>query len=80
MAIWRHPELVRKLMLLGTGPRGGDSDLAHLYRRWAASGLGLIMTGNVMIDRRALGEPGNVMIEDEADLHALRQWAQAATG
>lgn len=21
---WRHPELVRKLMLLGTGPRGGD--------------------------------------------------------
>jgi pimeloyl-ACP methyl ester carboxylesterase len=24
---WRHPELVRKLMLLGTGPRGGDPDM-----------------------------------------------------
>jgi pimeloyl-ACP methyl ester carboxylesterase len=24
---WRHPELVRKLMLLGTGPRGGNPDL-----------------------------------------------------
>lgn len=23
---WRHPELVRKLMLLGTGPRGGDPE------------------------------------------------------
>ena len=23
---WRHPDLVRKLMLLGTGPRGGNSD------------------------------------------------------
>lgn len=24
---WRHPTLVRKLMLLGTGPRGGDPDM-----------------------------------------------------
>jgi len=53
--------------------------LVELYRRWAASGIGLLITGNVMIDRRALGEPGNVVIEDEADLPALRQWARAAT-
>jgi pimeloyl-ACP methyl ester carboxylesterase len=24
---WRHPDLVRKLLLLGTGPRGGDPDM-----------------------------------------------------
>jgi pimeloyl-ACP methyl ester carboxylesterase len=24
---WRHPKLVRKLMLLGTGPRGGNPDM-----------------------------------------------------
>nr|WP_297383687.1 NADH:flavin oxidoreductase/NADH oxidase family protein [uncultured Roseateles sp.] len=53
--------------------------LVELYRRWAASGIGLMLTGNVMIDRRALGEPGNVVIEDENDLPILRQWAQAAT-
>jgi 2,4-dienoyl-CoA reductase-like NADH-dependent reductase (Old Yellow Enzyme family) len=53
--------------------------LVALYRRWAASGAGLLFTGNVMIDRRALGEPGNVVIEDEADLPTLRQWARAAT-
>ncbi|WP_293367723.1 NADH:flavin oxidoreductase/NADH oxidase family protein [Nevskia sp.] len=53
--------------------------LVTLYRRWAASGIGLLITGNVMIDRRALGEPGNVVIEDEADLPLLRQWASAAT-
>jgi 2,4-dienoyl-CoA reductase-like NADH-dependent reductase (Old Yellow Enzyme family) len=52
--------------------------LVELYRRWAASGIGLLLTGNVMIDRRALGEPGNVVIEDESDLPLLRQWAQAA--
>ncbi len=26
---WRHPKLVRKLMLLGTGPRGGDPEMEH---------------------------------------------------
>lgn len=53
--------------------------LVELYRRWGSSGLGLIITGNVMIDRRALGEPGNVVIEDESDLPVLTRWAQAAT-
>ncbi|WP_412529220.1 NADH:flavin oxidoreductase/NADH oxidase family protein [Burkholderia lata] len=64
---------------LGTYDNRPTPDLVQLYRRWAASGLGLIMTGNVMIDRRALGEPGNVVIEDEADLPVLRKWAEAAT-
>ncbi len=32
-----------------------------------------------MVDRRALGEPGNVVIEDAADLPLLRRWASAAT-
>ncbi|MDO9451571.1 MAG: NADH:flavin oxidoreductase/NADH oxidase family protein [Stagnimonas sp.] len=53
--------------------------LIELYRRWGASGIGMLLTGNVMIDRRALGEPGNVVIEDESDLPMLRQWAKAAT-
>lgn len=53
--------------------------LVRLYARWARSGLGLMMTGNVMIDRRALGEPGNVVIEDERDLPLLRDWAQAGS-
>jgi len=53
--------------------------LVELYRRWAASGIGLMFTGNVMIDRRALGEPGNVVIEDLTDLPLLQQWARAAT-
>jgi 2,4-dienoyl-CoA reductase-like NADH-dependent reductase (Old Yellow Enzyme family) len=64
---------------LATYDNHPTQDLVRLYQRWAASGLGLIMTGNVMIDRRALGEPGNVVIEDEADLPVLRQWAQTAT-
>lgn len=64
---------------LGTHDSRPTADLVQLYRRWGASGLGLVMTGNVMIDRRALGEPGNVVIEDEDDLPLLRQWALTAT-
>ncbi|MBK6717170.1 MAG: NADH:flavin oxidoreductase/NADH oxidase family protein [Burkholderiales bacterium] len=65
---------------LGTYDNHATPQLVALYRRWAASGIGLLLTGNVMIDRRALGEPGNVVIEDEADLPLLQQWARAATG
>ncbi len=54
-------------------------ELVELYRRWAQSGIGMLITGNVMIDRRALGEPGNVVIEDEADMALLKQWAQVVT-
>ncbi len=53
--------------------------LARLYERWSAGGAGLLITGNVMVDRRALGEPRNVAVEDDRDLDALRAWAEAST-
>jgi 2,4-dienoyl-CoA reductase-like NADH-dependent reductase (Old Yellow Enzyme family) len=64
---------------LATYANNPTPSLVRLYQRWASSGVGLIITGNVMIDRRALGEPGNVVIEDEADLPLLQQWARSAT-
>ena len=51
----------------------------RLYQRWAASRIGMIITGNIMIDRRALGEPGNVVIEDERDFAILQKWAKSVT-
>lgn len=53
--------------------------LTTLYKTWANGGIGLSITGNVMIDHRALGEPRNVVIEDESHLEALQTWAKAAT-
>ena len=61
----------------------GDSDhrprpeLNTLYRRWAEGGAGLLVTGNVMIDRRFLGEPGNVVLEDDRHGDAFRAWADS---
>ncbi|MCX5366680.1 NADH:flavin oxidoreductase/NADH oxidase family protein [Streptomyces sp. NBC_00124] len=54
-----------------------DHRLEQLYRTWSRGGYGLIITGNVMVDRTQLGEPGNVAIEDDRDLPALTRWAAA---
>ena len=64
---------------LGTLDNRPTPELAHLYARWAEGGLGLSITGNVMVDRRALGEPNNVAVENEQDVDALRAWAAAGT-
>lgn len=62
---------------LGTIDHHPTRELVRLYDRWAKGGTGLLITGNVMIDRRALGEPGNVVVEDERDLDMLKAWADA---
>lgn len=64
---------------LGTMDNRPTVRLERLYERWSEGGIGLSITGNVMIDRRAIGEPGNIVIEDESDLPALRRWAAAGT-
>src|SRR5690554_7318489 len=64
---------------LGTLDNHMTPQLVNLYDRWAKGGTGLLISGNVMIDRRALGEPNNLVIEDESDMELLKQWAQAGT-
>lgn len=55
-----------------------DERLERLYATWSRGGYGLLITGNVMVDRTQLGEPGNVVIDDDADLEALSRWAASA--
>ncbi|MBC7171193.1 MAG: NADH:flavin oxidoreductase/NADH oxidase family protein, partial [Polyangiaceae bacterium] len=62
---------------LGTIDNRPTEALVRLYDRWARGGTGLLVTGNVMIDRRALGEPNNVALEDDRDLPMLKRWAEA---
>lgn len=57
-------------------PEGAPSEaLVRLYTRWASSGAGLTITGNVMVDRSARAEPGNVVLEDERHLAEFKLWA-----
>ena len=50
-----------------------------LYSRWAKGGAGLLITGNIMIDHRALGEPRNLVFEDGVDTAGLSEWTRAGT-
>lgn len=53
--------------------------LETLYRRWSQSGAGMLLTGNVQVDRHHLERPGNVVLDAETDLVALRAFAKAGT-
>lgn len=64
---------------LGDRRHAPTPQLATLYGRWARGGCGLAITGNVMVDRRALGEPRNVVLDAESDLNRFRTWAAAGT-
>jgi 2,4-dienoyl-CoA reductase-like NADH-dependent reductase (Old Yellow Enzyme family) len=51
----------------------------RLYRLWSEGGAGLVLTGNVQIDRTHLERPGNVVIDGNGGLEELRAYARAGT-
>ena len=55
-----------------------NSELIQLYKTWADSSMGMLITGNVMVDPGALGEPGNCVIEADTPLEPIKAWSAAA--
>ncbi|MEQ8411058.1 MAG: NADH:flavin oxidoreductase/NADH oxidase family protein [Erythrobacter sp.] len=56
--------------------------LERLYGLWSDGGAGLLITGNVIVDRDHLERPGNVVIDrppDAAMARALERWAMVGT-
>ncbi|BFM15586.1 NADH:flavin oxidoreductase/NADH oxidase family protein [Maricurvus nonylphenolicus] len=53
-------------------------ELCGLYQRWAEGGVGVIITGNVMVDSLAMTGPGGVALQADADMEAFKRWAAAA--
>lgn len=64
---------------LGNREHNPTVGLANLYRTWAEGGIGLSVSGNIMIDRTALGEPKNVVLDEQSDLRPFKAWAEAGT-
>lgn len=65
----------------GLGQVPGER-LVNLYQAWAEGGVGMIITGNVMVDPTALTGPGGVVLEhgtlDDAEVRErFERWAQA---
>ena len=55
----------------------GDA-LFRLYRAWAEGGVGLIITGNVMVDHLAMTGPGGLALEAQTPLAPFQQLAKEA--
>lgn len=54
--------------------------LCNLYEQWSTGGSGLLITGNVQVDRRYVERPGNVCIDGaqtEEQLSLLKAFARA---
>ena len=57
-------------------------ELERLYRLWSEGGAGMLLTGNVQVDRDHLERPGNVVIHGTPNPElraALENWAKAGT-
>ncbi|CAE6744755.1 NADH:flavin oxidoreductase/NADH oxidase family protein [Paraburkholderia aspalathi] len=77
---WLPNRLAKAAMeenLADAGQLPGET-IHRLYRSWAEGGAGLIVTGNVMIDGRALTGPGGIVLEANTPLAPFTQWSQAA--
>ncbi len=51
--------------------------LMQLYKKWALGGAGLIISGNVMVNRMAMTGPAGVVLDSDLHLNTFRQWAKA---
>ena len=54
----------------------------NLYKKWAEGDIGILLTGNVQVDKNHLEGPANVCIEEETyveQLPLLRKWAEEGT-
>jgi len=74
--------LCRAAMTEGiAGPRNDPGERHfRLYTANSRGGSGLVLTGNVMVDRRYLERARNVVVDSATDEAALRRWAQSAAG
>ena len=67
---------------LATADGVPTAELNRLYGIWSDGGAGILLSGNIQVDRDHLERPGNVVIDREPDKAmraALASWAQAAT-
>lgn len=59
-----------------------DDAVKRSYTAWADAGWGMILTGNVQVDTKYLGQPGDTaLIDNEAkQLESWKAWAKASKG
>ncbi len=72
--------LAKAAMTEGLGDHDNRATDRHgvLYKRWSEGGAGMLLTGNVQVDRRYLERAGNIVIEGTQDTDKLERLAKLA--
>lgn len=64
---------------LADGQQHATEPLEHLYNHWSATGAGLLITGNILVDKRYKEASANIVLEDESGLRPLSKMVAAGT-
>ena len=72
--------LVKAAMTEGLATMDGvpTPQLERLYGLWSDGGAGVLISGNVQIDRQHLEQPGNVIIDGESSQTGHERWGDYA--
>jgi 2,4-dienoyl-CoA reductase-like NADH-dependent reductase (Old Yellow Enzyme family) len=72
--------MVKSAMSENNADEGGKPSerIIKLYKTWGEGGTGILISGNVMMDSKALNEPRNVVVEDEKYMAELKEWADVS--
>ena len=72
--------IVKSAMSENNADKGGKPSkrIIKLYKTWGEGGTGILISGNVMMDSKALNEPRNVVVEDEKYMAELKEWADVS--
>ena len=54
-------------------------ELVNLYRKWSDSGAGLLISGNILVDKRYKEAAANIVVENEKGLEYLKEMTAAGT-
>jgi 2,4-dienoyl-CoA reductase-like NADH-dependent reductase (Old Yellow Enzyme family) len=58
--------------------REPTDDYIALYEQWSKSGAAVLLTGNIMVDRRYTSEVRNVVLDEKSDAHIFRNLTKIA--
>jgi 2,4-dienoyl-CoA reductase-like NADH-dependent reductase (Old Yellow Enzyme family) len=64
---------------LADNDQNPSKELFHLYKAWSEGGSGLSISGHIMVDRRAVGGAGDVVLEDDSNLDMFKEWAKVGS-
>ncbi len=51
----------------------------QLYNHWSRNGAAMLLSGNIMVDRRYLESTGNVVVEKDTSIEAFKKWTSTVS-